>query len=413
MAKPFDIPKRLVWEAWKQVKRNGGAAGVDKQSIDDFEVDLANNLYKVWNRMCSGSYFPPPVRTVEIPKKTGGMRPLGIPTVGDRVAQTAVKMHLEPTLDPRFHADSYGYRPNRSALDAIEQTRLRCWEYPFVVEFDIRAFFDNIDHDLMMRALRTHCSDKWVLVYVERWLKAPSVNKEGQQIARTKGTPQGGVVSPLLANLFLHYAFDKWADRTFNDVPFCRYADDALLHCKTESQAELVMIKLTKRLKAVGLEIHPDKSKIVYCRKNNRTKPYPRVSFTFLGYTFKPRLVRKLDGELFMSFTPGISHGAAKKLRQTIRKWKLQLKASQSIDELAKWINPIIRGWINYYGKYTKSAMNHVWWHLNKALMRWAGRKYLSLKGRSLRTGRWLGRIAASRPKLFAHWELGLRPKAG
>ena len=287
--KPYDIPKTLVWEAWLHVKANQGAAGIDAETIERFEEKLGDNLYRLWNRMSSGSYFPPPVKAVPIPKKSGGVRILGIPTVADRIAQTAVKMWLEPRLDPIFRDDSYGYRPGKSALAAIAVTRRRCWDYDWVVEFDIRGLFDNLDHGLLMKALRKHCQEPWILLYVERWLKAPMQTTDGQILERDKGTPQGGVVSPILANLFLHYAFDLWVTRHLPGVRYARYADDAVLHCKSRRQAEYVLDRIRERFQACKLELHPGKTRIVYCKDINRTGDHPEIQFTFLGYTFRPR----------------------------------------------------------------------------------------------------------------------------
>ena len=289
MTKPFVIPTRLVWEAFQRVKAKGGSAGVDRESIEEFERKLKDNLYKLWNRLGSGSYFPPPVRAVPIPKKCGGTRVLGVPTVADRVAQTVVKMVLEPVLEPVFDRDAYGYRPGRSALDAVALVRRRSWEYDGVVEFDIKGLFDNIDHELLLRAVRRHCSEPWVLLYIERWLKAPMEVEAGPRVVRERGTPQGGVVSPLLANLFLHYALDGWLRRHRRSVRFCRYADDGVVHCKSKAQAELVVRKLADRLRQCGLELHPEKTRIVYCQDVNRQGQYPVIQFTFLGYTFRPR----------------------------------------------------------------------------------------------------------------------------
>jgi RNA-directed DNA polymerase len=286
MTKPYQIPKALVWEAYKRVKANGGAAGVDKESIEVFEGKLGDNLYKLWNRLCSGSYFPPPVKGVPIPKKSGGVRMLGVPTVADRVAQTVVKLVLEPVLEPLFHCNSYGYRPGRSALDAVALVRQRSWEYNWVVEYDIKGLFDNIDHELLLRALRKHCQTPWVLLYVDRWLKAPMEGEDGKLVERTRGTPQGGVVSPLLANLFLHYALDVWITRNMRSVRICRYADDGVIHCKSEEQAKLVMRKVKERLRDCKLEMHPEKSRIVYCRDINRPNEYPVTQFTFLRAGF-------------------------------------------------------------------------------------------------------------------------------
>ena len=303
--KPFNIDKRLVYEAYKAVKSNRGAAGVDEQTIEQFEADLSSNLYKIWNRMSSGSYFPPPVRAVSIPKKTGGERILGVPTVADRVAQMVVKQVIEPILDPIFLADSYGYRPNKSALGAVGATRQRCWKYDWVLEFDIKGLFDNIDHELLLRAVRKHVTCKWALLYIERWLKAPMVREDGTTIGRSRGTPQGGVVSPILANLFMHYTFDLWMARTHPDFPWCRYADDGLVHCRTEQEAEALKAELQARLAECHLEMHPTKTKIVYCKDGKRKDKYPNVKFDFLGYCFRPRLVRSFrDNTLFCGFNP-------------------------------------------------------------------------------------------------------------
>jgi len=290
--KPFSIDKKLVCEAYKAVKANAGAAGVDGQTIEQFEADLRDNLYKIWNRMSSGSYFPPPVRAVSIPKKSGGQRILGVPTVADRVAQMVVKMVIEPDLDSIFLPDSYGYRPGKSALDAIGVTRKRCWEYDWVLEFDIKGLFDNIDHTLLLRAIRKHVKCKWAILYLERWLTAPMVLEDGTRVERTRGTPQGGVVSPVLANLFLHYAFDLWMVRTHPELPWCRYADDGLVHCRTEQEAQAIQTDLQIRLAECQLELHPTKTRIVYCKDGQRTGKYPIRKFDFLGYTFRPRLVR-------------------------------------------------------------------------------------------------------------------------
>ena len=313
----------MVWEGYKRVKSNQGAAGVDGQSIEEFDRDMENNLYKLWYRMSSGSYFPPPVRRVEIPKGNGGVRPLGIPTVADRIAQTVVKLHIEPELEPHFHQDSYGYRPGKSALEAVGVARKRCWRCDWVLDLDIKGFFDNIDHSLLMKAVRQHTDCKWVLLYIERWLKAPVQLADGTLVDREKGTPQGGVVSPLLANLFLHYAFDMWMQRNQPNIPFERYADDAICHCKSEAQANWLRAALESRLRACGLELHPDKTKVVYCRDDDRRSSYPIQKFDFLGYTFRPRRSKNRWGKYFINFTPAISNRAAKSIRQTMRTWRL------------------------------------------------------------------------------------------
>ena len=316
--KPFTIDKWQIYEAYEAVKSNKGAAGVDGQTIEQFEADLKGNLYKIWNRMSSGTYFPPPVRAVSIPKKTGGERILGVPTVSDRIAQMVVKRLIEPDLDPVFLPDSYGYRPRKSALDAIGVTRKRCWTYDWVFEFDIRGLFDNLPHDLLMKAVRKHVTCKWALIYIERWLKAP-MEKEGIIIERNRGTPQGGVISPILSNLFLHYCFDLWMQRAHPDLPWCRYADDGLVHCRTEQEAETLKSELQVRLAECGLEMHPTKSKIVYCKDGKRQGRYPNVTFDFLGYQFRPQMVtNSRNGSLFCSFAPAVSPSALKSMRTTI-----------------------------------------------------------------------------------------------
>jgi RNA-directed DNA polymerase len=405
-AKSFSITKRQVWEAYKRVKANKGAAGVDGQTIEKFEENLSGNLYKLWNRMTSGSYFPSPVLRVEIPKGDGRMRPLGIPTVSDRVAQMVAKDVLEPELEKHFHPDSYGYRPGKSALDAVGMARKRCWKSDWVLELDIKGFFDNIDHELMMRAVRSHTEEKWVILYIERWLKSPIEMPDGTRQLPQKGTPQGGVVSPLLANLFLHYAFDKWMERENPDIQFERYADDAVCHCKSEAQAKKLKQDLNERMKEVGLELHPEKTTIVYCKDDDRREEYPHTSFDFLGYTFRPRRSKNRWGKYFINFTPGISNKSAKAIRKTSRKWDWPLRSDKKLEDLARMFNPVIRGWINYYGRYYKSALYPTLKCLERRLIMWATRKYKRLRNHRRKAAQWLRRIARKQPNLFAHWGL-------
>jgi len=412
-AKPFEISKQTVWEAWKHVKANRGAAGVDAESIADFEENLKDNLYKIWNRMSSGSYFPPPVKTVAIPKKTGGERKLGIPTVTDRIAQMVVKLHFEPLVEPHFHEDSYGYRPKKSAIQAVGITRKRCWRYDWLLEFDIKALFDNIRHDLLMQAVRHHTKCTWILLYIERWLKAPFQREDGSLVERPQGTPQGGVISPVLANLFLHYVFDKWMDRNHPGNPFCRYADDAVVHCRTEAEALALKEGLDARFKECGLELHPDKTKIVYCRDDRRRREYPDRSFDFLGFTFRPRLAKSRKGILFLNFSPAISNKAAKMMREKARQWKIHRHSDKSLEDLSRRYSPVIRGWINYYGSFYKSLLIRTMRHLNRILFRWAMRKFKKMKRHPRRAEYWLGRIARRQPWLFPHWKIGANPVAG
>lgn len=370
--KSYGISKKVVLEAYQKVKANKGAAGVDGQSLAAFEVNLKDNLYKIWNRMSSGSYFPPAVKGVEIPKKSGGKRLLGIPTVGDRIAQMVVKIYFEPKVEPYFHSDSYGYRPGKSALDAIAITRQRSWKYDWVLEFDIRGLFDNIDYELLMKAVHQHTDNAWNILYIQRWLKASIQRPDGTLQERNKGTPQGGVISPVLANLFLHYAFDKWMDRDHPDKPFARYADDAVVHCKSKEDAEELRSSLEKRLAECKLELHPTKTRIVYCKDDNRKGDYPENAFDFLGYTFRPRGARNKFGKLFASFIPAISKKAKVAIQQTIRGWRLHLMSDKTLEDISQTYDPKIRGWANYYGRFYKSSMCSIYYHLNQALIRWS-----------------------------------------
>ena len=405
-AKSFSISKQLVWDAYQRVRANGGAAGVDQQSIEYFEENLKDNLYKLWNRLSSGSYFPPPVRRVEIPKKDGGKRPLGIPTVTDRIAQMVVKLVLEPEVEPHFHEDSYGYRPGRSAVQAVGVARQRCWRYDWVIDLDIRAFFDSMDHTLLMRGVCKHTQSPWVRLYIERWLKAPVQLEDGTVIPRERGTPQGGVVSPLLSNLFLHYAFDAWMQRNHSGIPFERYADDVIVHCKTEAEARQILSEIRKRLADCGLELHPDKTKIVYCRDGYRRGQYPDVQFDFLGYSFQPRQAKSYRGNLFLSFLPAVSAKAAKAMRKVISSWKTHRWTQLTLEELAKTFNPVLCGWINYYGQFYRSKLASILGQFDYALQRWAKRKYKRLKYSPTQARSWLKRVARQNPGLFAHWSI-------
>src|ERR1700680_4110525 len=353
-AKPFCIAKKEVWEAYKRVKENKGAAGVDDQSIEDFEKKLKKNLYKIWNRMSSGSYFPPPVRTVKIPKKNGGERKLGIPTVADRIAQQVVKARLELEVEPLFHADSYGYRPGKSALDAVGQARERCWRYDWVLDLDIKGFFDSLSQDLLLRAVKKHAKERWIVLYIERWLKAPVQEEDGRLVPREKGTPQGGVASPLLA-------------------------------------------------------LHSEKTKIVYCKDDFRKKTYPNEKFDFLGYTFQPRRSKNRKGQFFINFSPAVSNKAAKAIRDTFRRWNLPNRSDKAIEDLSRMFNPIIRGWLQYSGRYYCSALYPTMRELNQDLVLWAKRKYKKLRRHHRRAARWIARISRRAPELFAHWQMGGR----
>jgi RNA-directed DNA polymerase len=412
-AKSYEISRHTVWEAYERVKANKGAAGVDEQSIQKFEKNLKDNLYKIWNRMSSGSYLPPPVKAVEIPKKNGGVRILGIPTVADRIAQMTVKLYFEPLVEPIFHTDSYGYRPGKSAIDAVRVTRTRCWRYDWVLEFDIKGLFDNIDHELLMKAVRKHTDCPWIILYIERWLKAPFQMKNGDKVERSSGTPQGGVISPVLANLFMHYTFDKWMEKEQPKNPWARYADDAVIHCRTKEEAERLLERLRERFKQCKLELHPEKTKIVYCKDEDRKGDYSETKFDFLGYTFRPRRSKNRQGKFFINFTPAVSNKACKAMRQTIRGWRMHLKSDKEIDDLSRMFNAVIRGWINYYGKFYKSQLYPVFRHMDLALINWARRKYKKLTRHKTRAIRWMGRLAKNLPQLFAHWQMGILPATG
>lgn len=402
--KPFRIPKRAVWDAYKQVKANSGTAGVDDQSMKEFEKKLESNLYKLWNRMSSGSYFPKAVLRVEIPKKDGGSRPLGIPAICDRIAQMVAKNYLEPLLEPHFHEDSYGYRPGRSQLQAVGVTRKRCWQLDWVLDLDVKGCFDNLDHDLIMRAVRHHTDCKWVLLYIERWLKAPVQMPDGTLADPDKGTPQGGVISPLLMNLYLHYAFDAWMERTCPHIPFERYADDVVAHCKTERQAQWLKRAVGERLATCKLELHPQKTKIVYCQDSNRKEEHPNRKFDFLGYRFRPRRAKNRSGQFFVAFSPAMSDQAAKKVREEMRSWRIPKRTNATLEDFSSYCNPKLRGWFNYYSKYRKSGAHPTFKRFNHILVRWAARKFKRLKGSHKRARQWLRRIARKEPHLFVHW---------
>jgi group II intron reverse transcriptase/maturase len=405
--KPFSISKQAVWDAYLKVRANAGAAGIDNQSLEQFEQDRNDNLYKLWNRLASGSYFPPPVKLVEIPKRDGGVRPLGVPTVADRIAQTVVAQELEKVVEPIFDDDSYGYRPGRSAHDALAVCRERCWRYDWAVDLDVKSFFDSVDHQLLLKAVAHHTDRRWVLLYVKRWLQAPLAQPDGSLVARDRGTPQGSAISSVLANLYLHYAFDTWMRRTFPSVPFERYADDVIVHCASLAQAERVRDAIAARLAECSLALHPDKTRIVYCRQGGRHGSHEHESFDFLGYTFRPRKARNKTGQFFVSFSPAVSNTAAKAMRQQIRRWRLHRRSNWTLQQLAQAINPIVRGWINYFGRFYRSQLaSAVLQQINEYLIRWAMWRYKPMRRSPRKAARFLARIVRSDPDLFVHWKL-------
>ncbi len=402
--KPFEISKREVWEAYRQVKANQGAPGVDGVTLGEFEADLKNNLYRIWNRMSSGSYFPPPVKAVEIPKPHGtGTRLLGVPTVADRIAQTVVARGLEAKVEPIFHPGSYGYRPNRSALDAVAACRQRCWKTNWVIDLDVERFFDSVPWELVVKAVAAHTTDPWVVLYVKRWLAAPLALPDGSLQQRDCGTPQGSAVSPVLANLFLHYAFDAWMAREYPTVRFERYADDAIVHCVTEAQAKRLVVAIRNRLAEVGLQLHPTKTRIVYCKDGRRRLDYEHTAFSFLGFTFRARGARGKNGRNFTGFLPAVSKDALNKMSREVRRWRLHLLTGHELADLARKINPIVRGWMQYYGAYYRTVLDPLLARINAYLMRWIRRKYQRLRPFKKALACWQ-RIIRQQPRLFAHW---------
>ncbi|WP_345008173.1 group II intron reverse transcriptase/maturase [Snuella lapsa] len=406
--KSVPITKEMVWEAYLQVQRKGKSSGIDNLSMSDYDKQRHRHLYKVWNRLASGSYYPPPVLQVEIPKKNGSIRQLGIPTISDRVAQTVIRNQIEERLEIIFHPQSYGYRPKRSAHQALEQVRKNCWKHDWVIDLDIKNFFDEIDHNKLLKALGKHVEEKWVLKYIERWLKAPLQTQKGEIIARTKGTPQGGVISPLLANLFLHYTLDVWFGRVNPAIEFVRYADDIIIHCQTQNQAEYILQRIKERLEHCGLILHPDKTKIVYCRDFKRQQKYEKVQFDFLGYTFQPRTSKsKKTGKLFLGFDCAISIQSRSRIFEQIRKMEIPRMRCDSIVGIAHHLNPKLRGWIRYFGKYRGYSLSKVFYVLRIKLVRWARYRYKRYRNNLTNAYRWLDRVRKQFPCLFYHWYVG------
>jgi len=409
MTKSLPISKRMVWNSYQKVVAKNGAAGIDRVSIEMFNAEMADNLYKLWNRMSSGSCFPPPVRTVFIPKKQGGLRPLGIPMVSDRIAQGVVKDHLEPMMESIFHPSSFGYRPGRSAHDALEQCRANCIQKAWVLDVDIKGFFDNISHGMMMKLLQQHTQEKWVLMYVERWLKAGVEQEDGGITARTKGTPQGGVISPLLANLYLHHAFDKWMELTYPHTTFERYADDIVIHCSNKVEAERMENELKIRMQEFELTLHPEKTKIVYCKNYQRLEGHDNESFTFLSYSFQPRTIKSKFGKTkrLLVFGAAICNAAKTSIRVAIKKVLRTQWSTQTLMWFADRLNPKIRGWINYYSKFNRDEAHDVFYYLNELIRKWIENTY-KIRGKGKLYKKYK-QIQAENPLLFYHWKIGIK----
>jgi len=409
MTKSLPISKWMVYNSYLKVTDKDGSAGIDNQSIEQFNENLKDNLYKIWNRMTSGSYFPPPVRTVFIPKKQGGERPLGIPTVSDRIAQGVVKDYLEPSLETIFHKSSFGYRPGRSAHDAVKQCQDNCIKHAWVIDVDIKGFFDNISHEIMLELLQQHTTEKWVLLYAERWLKAGVQQKDGSIQTRRKGTPQGGVISPLFANLYLHHGFDKWMDEENLQTPFERYADDIVIHCNSKEEAEQLLGKLKIRMRQYELELHPEKTKVVYCKNYQRNEKHDNNSFTFLSYSFQPRTVKDKFGrkKRLVVFNAAISQQAKTGIREKLKEVLPPKWSNQTLTWFAQKLNPKIRGWINYYAKFNQQIAYEVFYYLNELIRKWIKNKY---KIRS-KTGLYdkYETMQSVNPHLFYHWRLGIK----
>lgn len=408
--KSVPITKQMVWEAYKKVKSNGGSAGVDHQSLSDFDKVRSKELYKIWNRLASGSYLAPRIKRVTIPKGKGKTRPLGIPTVGDRVAQQVVKTYLEPRLETVFVDNSYGYRPDKNAHSAIKKVQENVLMYPWVIDLDIKEFFESVSHELLMKALQKHVPEKWVLMYIKRWLESPVQLEDGTIKSQAgKGTPQGGVISPLLANLYLHYCVDKWLEKNYPGVKMVRYADDLIIHCESFKEASQLLSALETRLSECGLTAHPEKTKIVYCKKDKRKLTGYPVQFDFLGFSFLPIRKKLKVGGSFLQFDCKMSRKSKVRITQELKQSGFHNWSQCSIQDIANLLNPKIRGWIQYYGKISRQSLQPVFYYLHQRTIRWILNKYKSFKGSKVKAIAWLRAIGQSYPHLFYHWSLGYK----
>lgn len=406
-AKPLPISRIMVWEAFKKVRSNKGSAGIDKVSLTEYEANLSDNLYKLWNRMASGSYFPPAVKEKEIKKDNGKIRKLGIPTVSDRVAQQVIKGYIEPRLEAEFHGNSFGYRPLRSAHQALSCVRDNVRKYAWVIDLDITAFFDNVDHKKMLLALDRHVEERWIKMYITRWLEAPIARANGELVEKQgKGTPQGGVISPLLANLYLHYTFDKWMDIKFPDLAFVRYADDIIIHCKSENQSKYVLEKLQRRLHECNLSIQAEKTSIVYCKDYRRKETGHKVKFDFLGFSFRPESKRSKSGGMFLGFDCEMSKKSYSKIVKEIRDSNF-IRRARSWQEIVNMFNSKIRGWVQYYDGFRRQVMTNVFHRLHNRLIKWIMNYFKKFNGSKMRAIAYLEYVHRCFPTMFYHWEIG------
>jgi RNA-directed DNA polymerase len=407
-SKTVPITKQMVKEAYRKVKKNQGSAGVDKESLEEFQADLLPNLYKLWNRLSSGSYFPKPVREVSIPKSNGSKRKLGIPTVSDRIAQQVVKTYLESRLEEVFQDSSYGYRPLRSAHQAVEAVRMNVRQYAWVIDMDIKSFFDEVDHELLMKGLDRHVEEPWVKMYIRRWLEVSSQSEDGTLTAKAgKGTPQGGVISPLLSNLYLHYVLDKWLEKHYPSIVFVRYADDVIVHCSSEEESKQLLERIRERLGECRLRLNEEKTKVVYCKNYQRKekKDYKK-KFDFLGFTFKPQSLPSKRGGMFLGFDCGISQSSQTRITEGWKKLNFHRRSPLTIQEIARIINPQMEGIIRYYGKFRRMTLQTLVRNFHHQLVEWALNKYKGFKGSEDRAYKWLKELRVSYPTMFYHWTL-------
>jgi len=407
-SKTVPITKQMVKAAYRKVKANGGSAGVDKESLEEFQKDLLKNLYKLWNRLSSGSYFPKPVREVSIPKANGSKRKLGIPTVSDRIAQQVIKSYLEPRLEAVFDSNSYGYRPLKSAHQAIEAVSDNVKQYAWVVDMDIKSFFDEVDHELLLKALDCHVEEKWAKMYIKRWLEVPSQTQDGALIAKEgRGTPQGGVISPLLSNLYLHYVLDKWLGKHYPQLAFVRYADDVIVHCRTEQEAKDILEAIRKRLEECKLRLNEQKTKLVYCKNYHRKQKNDYAKkFDFLGFTFKPQTIPTKKGGMILLYSCSISQSAQTRIVSGWKKLNFHRQSQLTIQDIATKVNPQMIGIIRYYGAFKRWALQKLIRHFHFQLVKWVLNKYKGMKGSYNKAYKWIRAIKANYPTMFYHWPL-------